>query len=61
MLNAENAEAIKAEFKDDPQFALDAILAGKTLVEAKSGLRGQAACPNQRTEARGPEACCQSS
>lgn len=36
MLNAENAEAIKAEFKDDPQFALDAILAGKTLVEAKA-------------------------
>lgn len=36
MLNAENAEAIKAEFKDDPQFALDAILGGKTLIEAKA-------------------------
>lgn len=32
-----DAEAIKAEFKDDPAYALDAIMAGKTLVEAQAG------------------------
>jgi len=32
-----DAEAIKAEFADDPGYALDAIISGKTLVEAQAG------------------------
>lgn len=37
MLDPKVAEAIKAEFKDDPEYALEAILGGKTLVEAQAG------------------------